>query len=241
MTTIAYRNGVLAADRAVTKEIRLPVVKIGRSTAKLRLPTAGIVCMAPPYLYAMAGSGGTYGAVAAYMSGYRQANRHLQKLTEHPLVEMMSAGYGDNEDHTSELFIVGYRALAEPPLVGVLQQAFPDAAATTEQALVTSEPVAVLIDRNGVMLLEPDDKLGLAFAGGSGSAAAMGAMYAGASAAAAVEIASKVDPYTGCGVKTVSLAGDDPPKYPYRRDGVVYYAGNAANDSEARGRFDAPR
>jgi ATP-dependent protease HslVU (ClpYQ) peptidase subunit len=43
------------------------------------------------------------------------------------------------------------------------------------------------------------------FAIGSGSTTALGAMHAGATTAQAIKAATKVDPFTGMGVKTLKL------------------------------------
>lgn len=50
-------------------------------------------------------------------------------------------------------------------------------------------------------------KTTLPAAAGSGARFAMGAMMAGADAKKAVDISAKLDPHTGCGVKTISTGG----------------------------------
>lgn len=68
---------------------------------------------------------------------------------------------------------------------------------------------ALILDGSGIWLfntsLQPI-RLRAAFAAiGSGSAAALGAMYAGADPRAAVRIAAKIDAYTGGSIKTYRL------------------------------------
>lgn len=160
MTTIAYRNGVMAADSQVTKGADgVTTAIVPECPAKLhRLPDGAII-----------GISGTFEAALAWLdaakAGGLAAARGIDIGVE---TCILSATAG-------EVDCLGRQALRMWMRAGSFE---------------LCQPVTTGF-----------------YAMGSGKAAALGALYAGADALAAVQIAARIDPYTGGEIMTMRVGG----------------------------------
>lgn len=155
MTTIAYRDGILAADSCVS----------------LQTEAGGARKFRCEKLYAKL--------------VYERENADDSKKVIIALAGESSPGL---------VFLDWYGSDDEPP------QRLIDGAADFTALILTEDG---LFEADAYC--RPDKILEDFYAIGSGAKAAMGAMYAGASALEAVEIAAKIDPYTAGPFTTMSL------------------------------------
>lgn len=154
MTTLVYRNGILAVD---TRSTRGETMTPGHTTKIFRMPD-GSVC----------GCSGDYCEATKFINWMRDLMTAV--MDQRPADEINEIAEG------------------EPPLQesGVVH--------------MRVDGEVMIYERGGSYIMEAEFE-----AWGSGAEAAYGALYMGASAKTAVEIACKVDVYSGGDVRTMMV------------------------------------